>query len=414
MHIRARAAQRSAKALPLGSSGIPAAVAVHAAPLGARPDSPAAAAVGTCDTTLALPTAEDIALYEVHFGVHNEAGFVGAMSAKACLEEACGGALSNQVLAGIWVLCDADGDGRLGKLEFYLAVHIVLHMAKGRLTAVPHVTPALLGHLTNALKASVSGVPQAAPTVHPQAASTVPQAAPTDRSTGTIPAADEQWRLDAAAVAQFSRIFADACAAAGPGTDRLGKSQAGAVLAMSGLPTEVLLSIWSLADVNGDDRLDLRGYLLCCWLVQRSVQKQLPPPTSLPPELLASATGAASPPAEPQPAVSSTTEPRPIEPPSTEPQLPAIPVEEEEFGFDGGGFGDTDFSDGFSDAPARGFGDDNSGLGDDNGGFCGDNGGLGDGGARTCGSTPQLQCNRHAQPCKLPPSPSRWWVWHRV
>ena len=168
MHIRARAAQRSAKALPLGSSGIPAAVAVHAAPLGARPDSPAAAAVpGTCDTTLALPTAEDIALYEVHFGVHNEAGFVGAMSAKACLEEACGGALSNQVLAGIWVLCDADGDGRLGKLEFYLAVHIVLHMAKGRLTAVPHVTPALLGHLTNALKASA-----------------VPQAAPTDRSTG--------------------------------------------------------------------------------------------------------------------------------------------------------------------------------------------------------------------------------------
>ena len=68
-------------------------------------------------------------------------------------------------------------------------------------------------------------------------------------------------------------MFAEACAAAGPGTDRLGKSQAGAVLAMSGLPTDVLLSIWSLADVNGDDRLDLRGYLLCCWLVQRSVQK---------------------------------------------------------------------------------------------------------------------------------------------
>ena len=38
---------------------------------------------------------------------------------------------------------------------------------------------------------------------------------------------------------------------------------------MSGLPTEVLLQIWALADVNGDDRLDLRGYLLCCWLVRR-------------------------------------------------------------------------------------------------------------------------------------------------
>ena len=209
--------------------------------------------------------------------------------------------------------------------------------------------------------------------------------------------ADEEWRVDAAAMTQFTKMFSDACSAQGAGVDRLGKAEAGAVLSMSGLPVPTLLQIWVLADLDGDDRLDLKEYLLCCWLVQRSVQKQLPPPTSLPPELLASATGAASPPAEPQPAVSSTTEPRPIEPPSTEPQLPAIPVEEEEFGFDGGGFGDADFSDGFGDAPAGsfgdgsgGFGDDNGGFGDDNGGFGDDHSGLGDGGAHTCGSTPQL------------------------
>ena len=47
---------------------------------------------------------------------------------------------------------------------------------------------------------------------------------------------------------------------------------------MSGLPTEVLLQIWALADVNGDDRLDLRGYLLCCWLVRRGVQNPNPNP----------------------------------------------------------------------------------------------------------------------------------------
>ena len=198
-----------------------------------------------------------------------------------------------------------------------------------------------------------------------------------------------------ATVSMFSQMFADACAAQGPGTDRLGKAQAGAVLAMSGLPTEVLLQIWGLADVDGDDRLDLRGYLLCCWLVQRSVQKQLPPPASLPPELLASATGAVAPPTELRPAQRPVTELRPTEAQPTPPTPPAASVEEEEFGFDGGGFGDSDFSDGFSDAPARGFGDDNSGLGDDNGGFGDDNSGLGDGGARTCGSTPQLQCNRH-------------------
>ena len=264
MHIRARAAQRGATAVavqaaPLGSSGVPAAVVVQAAPLGSSGVPPAQAVPDAVpDTPLALPTAEDIALYEAYFGVHNEAGFVGAMSAKACLEEACGGALSNQVLSRIWVLCDADGDGRLGQLEFYLAVHIVLHMAKERLSAVPQITPALLSHLNNALARSVSG------------------------TTGAVPGADEEWRLDAAAVAQFSRLFADACAAAGPGTDRLSKPQAGAVLALSGLPTHVLLQIWALADVNGDDRLDLRGYLLCCWLVRRGVQNPNPNPSPNP------------------------------------------------------------------------------------------------------------------------------------
>ena len=66
-----------------------------------------------------------------------------------------------------------------------------------------------------------------------------------------------EWQMDAAAVAQFKLMFVQACAAVGPGTDRLDKSQAGALLSMSGLPTEVLLTIWSLADVDGDDRLDL-------------------------------------------------------------------------------------------------------------------------------------------------------------
>ena len=129
MHIRARAAglRVAVQAAPLGSSVVPAAVVARAAPLGSSGVPPAEAVPDTVpDTTLALPTAEDIALYEAYFGAHNEAGFVGAMSAKACLEEACGGALSNQVLSRIWVLCDADGDGRLGQLEFYLAVHIVL------------------------------------------------------------------------------------------------------------------------------------------------------------------------------------------------------------------------------------------------------------------------------------------------
>ena len=134
----------------------------------------------------------------------------------------------------------------------------------------------------------------------------IPLAAPTRQTQWQKPAAAAEsaeakltapgeWSIDAVTVSTFSQMFANACASQGPGTDRLGKAEAGPVLTMSGLPTETLLQIWSLADVDGDDRLDLRGYLLCCWLVQRSVQRQLPPPASLPPELLASATAAVAP-----------------------------------------------------------------------------------------------------------------------
>ena len=75
---------------------------------------------------------------------------------------------------------------------------------------------------------------------------------------------EEEWRIDAGAVTQFTKMFTDACAAQGSGVVRLGKAEAGAVLSMSGLPVPTLLQIWSLADLDGDDRLDLREYLLRC------------------------------------------------------------------------------------------------------------------------------------------------------
>ncbi len=102
-------------------------------------------------SALPLPTSEEIMLFQVHFEAHSEDGLVSAMSAKACLEEASHGALSNDVLAEIWFLCDADGDGQLGQLEFMLAVHLTLHMTKHSLSTLPTVPPELLQHFTSAL-----------------------------------------------------------------------------------------------------------------------------------------------------------------------------------------------------------------------------------------------------------------------
>ena len=97
----------------------------------------------------------------------------------------------------------------------------------------------------------------------PRAAAAAAAAAAAGGGSEDASAAGE-WQIGAAAVAQFKRMFEQACAAVGPGTDRLEKSQAGAVLAMSGLPTEALLAIWALADLDRDERLDLREYPLCC------------------------------------------------------------------------------------------------------------------------------------------------------
>ena len=135
-----------------------------------------------------------------------------------------------------------------------------------------------------------------------------------------------EWSIDAATASKFRQMFADACAAAGPDTHSLGKQQAGCVLHQQyinhGLPVEVLLQIWALADVRGNDQLDLRGFMIWCFLAELSVQKNptrtsrllASLPASLPPELLESAESATATvsalAAGPQPTVEPTAEAR--------------------------------------------------------------------------------------------------------
>ena len=81
---------------------------------------------------------------------------------------------------------------------------------------------------------------------------TAPGAPPAAAAPSSAAASQSDWSIDAPSVSMYARMFAEACAAAGGGVDRLGKAEAGAVLSMSGLPIEILLQIWSLADVGGD------------------------------------------------------------------------------------------------------------------------------------------------------------------
>ena len=100
-----------------------------------------------------------------------------------------------------------------------------------------------------------------------------------------------EWAIDDAAQAKYANLFKKASEQAG-GALSIDKASAG--LSLSGLPVDTLLKIWALADLDGDDRLNMTEYLICCALIARCVKTGSAPPTVLPPALRASAEGADS------------------------------------------------------------------------------------------------------------------------
>ena len=95
-----------------------------------------------------------------------------------------------------------------------------------------------------------------------------------------------EWTIDEKKRAQYAKLFTKLCNEAG-GVEKLGKANAG--LHQAGLPVDTLMAIWALADLDGDDLLNLPEYMICCFLIARCVVKGGPPPLTLPPELAASA-----------------------------------------------------------------------------------------------------------------------------
>ena len=83
-----------------------------------------------------------------------------------------------------------------------------------------------------------------------------------------------------------------------------------------------------LADLDGDGSLDLHQYALACHVITRHLKLQLAIPTSLPPELLSSATSMFPPPTPPTPAPmfvpmpTPTPAPQPVQLPPMQPMAP--------------------------------------------------------------------------------------------
>ena len=96
------------------------------------------------------------------------------------------------------------------------------------------------------------------------------------------------WVIDSAKRTKYTALFQNLCADAG-GVTALAKHQAG--LDKAGLNVETLMSIWRLADLDGDDYLTLPEYLICGFLIARCHMTGEPLPTALPLALIDSAKG---------------------------------------------------------------------------------------------------------------------------
>ena len=86
---------------------------------------------------LALPTADDLAMYDSTFAAHNSGGYIDGNAARVVFLRS---QLPAEVLSSIWRLSDMDTDAQLSHSEFRVAMHLVMQNFRHGV-AVPAVLP---------------------------------------------------------------------------------------------------------------------------------------------------------------------------------------------------------------------------------------------------------------------------------
>ena len=224
---------------------------------------------------LALPTPDDLATYDHTFALRNIGGYVDGNTAR---EVFMASQLPNDVLSAIWRLSDMDGDSQLSHREFRIAMHVVMQSFRYQVPVPAQLPPAVLSVLCGQ---PLMGQPSVGEP--PQMGGFPPMGAASMGGPPLTQAPAEDWVLPPDAAARWAGAFQKACQECGQPT--LGKADS--QLNTWALSVDILLHLWSIADVDGDDRLDLREYLIICRLAQRcSALPTLPPPPTLPPDLL--------------------------------------------------------------------------------------------------------------------------------
>ena len=222
-----------------------------------------------------------------------ENGMLNGVIAKQIFERA---RLPNEVLGRIWNLADTQARGSLDTTEFVIAMHLLASYKSGVMRGLPNtLPPGLYEAAARRGGPRTSGGPRPGPPpVVPAAISPQfsgqgrPQSPPTrqfgqpmsNQSTG------DGWVVNPADKAKFDQIFA--------GVDKANQGfitgdQAVEFFSNSRLPEEILASIWDLADINGEGRLNKDQFAVAMYLIrqQRGTKDGRGAlPTTLPPALV--------------------------------------------------------------------------------------------------------------------------------
>ncbi|XP_076444940.1 intersectin-1-like isoform X4 [Babylonia areolata] len=240
--------------------------------------------------------------------------------------------LTTQILGQIWTLADMNGDGKMDKLEFSVAMHLIKKKLQGY--ELPKVLPASLKAAPSPVIGSfgmqagpmsmgqpvVMGIAPALnpPMGMPMSAGMMPQASlgTGTMTTGSVgmplmangigpaqgmqglgmgmppaqPAGASGWAMPHATKLKYTQLFNT--------HDRnkrgfLTGVEARGILMQSGLPQPVLAQIWMLSDVDNDGKLTCDEFCIAMHLSDMArVGRALPP--KLPPELMPSKARAGS------------------------------------------------------------------------------------------------------------------------
>ncbi|EON61635.1 hypothetical protein W97_00850 [Coniosporium apollinis CBS 100218] len=243
-------------------------------------------------------TPDKVAEYSALFGsLGAQNGVLSGETAKNIFEKA---RLSNDTLGRIWNLADTQLRGALDMTEFIIAMHLIASYKSGLLKALPSNLPPGLYEAASrrgpapALRLSGGARPGEPVAISRQFTGQGPQRAASPLSRPPYPNAPQtpqssglDWVITPQEKAAYDELFNKVDTAS---RGYITGEQAVLFFSNSGLPEDILATIWDLADINSEGRLSRDEFAVAMYLIKqqkpRPGQPRLNLPASLPPNLV--------------------------------------------------------------------------------------------------------------------------------